>query len=329
MFAWSGGNRPRLEVTAGGLALLGLGGLLGYQAADMVDRKIAGQPVPAAGATSSFKLPTGVTSIAQYDDLIVSSKPSAGRIGAQLGLAALGFVGGALVPWDAIKMLAYGFGFGAFFHAGGQIITQYIVAPMFATNGTPTANGVEMYSHEFNANNLINPPTASTTSSTTPSTGSGPPPRVGAPVAAAPGLPIAQPIARMPHALRAAANALGSPLSGGATSLLSTPQAPVRIMTAPTPAAPAAPAPLSPPVSTQTAPTPPTGQRPPRTQQGGGHTQGNGGCASCGPDCTCATCSAVYAEKNADMRMGAPPPPANEESTVHPLWSALLNPKAA
>lgn len=319
MFAYRGGSRPRVEVTAGGLALLGLGGLVGYQAADMLDRKLAGQQVPAAGATSTFKLPTGVTSIAQYDDLIVSAKPSMGRIGAQLGLAALGFAGGALLPWAAIKMLAYGFGFGAFFHAGGQLITQWIVAPMFQTNNVPSANGVEMYAHEFNANALINPPAATTTTTTpaaTPGTGSGPP-RVGAPVAAAPALPIAQPIARMPHALTRAANALGqTPLKGGASTLTNVPsppqpQPPIGVKgTTPAP---------QPPVSTQQAPNPPTG--------GGGGGNGGGGSAPCGPSCGCATCSAVYAEDNADRRMGAPPPPS--EDGPHPLWAALIENRAA
>jgi hypothetical protein len=226
--------------TAGGLVIAGLGAVVGYEVTDLGDRFIAGY---STATTPAPTLPSGVTSIAQFNDAAVGNKPGIWRVVWGLGMMVVGFGGGAMAPWAGLKMFLYGWGLGATAHLGGSLLNSYVVEPMFVTNGVPSATGSRLFQHEANAVALLNPATSTTTtttaSTTTPATatsttttatttpaatpattaGLGHLPgtmrsAAGTPIAAlAPagrGLPNMQPVARVPAALASQRRGSGS-----------------------------------------------------------------------------------------------------------------------
>jgi len=149
---------------AAGLSLMFVGGMVGDLAADIADRWIGSASTANYNASAS-SLPAAYQTAGapmQYNNDLTAMKPSMGRIGVQLLLAVLGIGGGAMVASPALKFLLYGFGFGAGFHLSTQLLTAYVIAPMFATAGA-TGRGVDMYQHEAN--------TAQAMASTTPGSG--------------------------------------------------------------------------------------------------------------------------------------------------------------
>jgi hypothetical protein len=178
-------------LTAGGVVVFCIGGLIGYEVTDLVDRYIASQSTaaPAAGTTAPA-LPTGVTSVAQYNDLAVAAKPSMGRIFWGLSQIVMGFGLGWAVPWSGLKLFFYGWGAAATFHLGGRLIDTWIVMPLLApAAGQPASR---LFTHETNAQALLNPSTTTTTTTTAGTT---------AGTMGAPRLPAGQPAARVPQAL--------------------------------------------------------------------------------------------------------------------------------
>lgn len=152
-------------LTAGGVVVFCIGGLIGYEVTDIVDRYIASQSTatPAAGTTAPA-LPAGVSSVAQFNDLAVASKPSMGRIFWGLSQIVMGFGLGWAVPWSGLKLFFYGWGAAATFHLGGRLINTWIVMPLLApAAGQPASR---LFTHEANAQALLNPST--TTPAATP-----------------------------------------------------------------------------------------------------------------------------------------------------------------
>ncbi|HTA17766.1 MAG TPA: hypothetical protein VK989_00655 [Polyangia bacterium] len=199
--------------TAGGLVIAGIGATVGYLVTDLGDRYIAGYNPTTSPAPT---LPSGVTSIAQFNDVVVSAKPSLARIGWGLGMMIVGFGGGAMAPWAGLKMFLYGWGLGATAHLGGQLLNAYVVEPMFQTNGVASANGSRMFQHEIHSNNTLTPP-AGAAAGTLTGLGQTPGARMtagGTPIAAlgpggARGSLGAQPHARIPSALASRRGGLG------------------------------------------------------------------------------------------------------------------------
>jgi hypothetical protein len=174
-------------LTAGGVVVFCIGGLIGYEVTDLVDRLIASQSTatPAAGTTAPA-LPAGVSSVAQFNDAAVAAKPTMGRIFWGLSQIVMGFGLGWAVPWAGLKLFFYGWGAAATFHLGGRLINTWIVMPLLAPAAGQPAN--RLFTHEANAQALLNPP-----ASTTPSTTAG--------MIGHPQLPVGQPAARVPQAL--------------------------------------------------------------------------------------------------------------------------------
>jgi hypothetical protein len=208
--------------TAGGMVVFGIGGLLGRQTSNMLRRLYEGMNP----TTQAPTLPSGITSVQQYNDLVQSVKPGLPNIGIGFGVSLLGFLGGWMAPWPIVKLFAYGFGFGALFDIGGALIDGYVVVPLFssatqqtATTGTttaPTAStyGQMMYQHEITAQAAQTTAAGVSGGATlgAPPTQHAPPPghvqqisRNGTPVAAAarPALPAAS--ARVPASLASVA----------------------------------------------------------------------------------------------------------------------------
>lgn len=272
---------PRAGVA--GLVALGGGLIIGAELADLVDRKIAGMAPPDPKATTQPKLPDGIATVDEYNDLAVSAKPTAGRIFAQLGVAAAGFILGAVVPWPIVRLGFYGLGFGAIAHLGVQLINAWIVEPMLI--GTDSQK--EMFGHETKANNKINPATCATGKTLQPDGSCAGPP---AEQTRRP-LPQTQPAARIPDALASLAfatpeRALGQPAAPGMAGLGNQQQQRVQ-------------------VAQQRRDPPP----PPAVCQGGG----------CAAGCGCTKCS-KNAQPPAPADMGAPPPARINER--HPLLRA-------
>lgn len=290
--------------TAGGLVIAGIGSIFGYQATDMGDRFIAGYSTTATPAPT---LPKGVTSILQYNENAVAAKPGIARVGWGLGMMLLGFGGGALAPWAGMKMFLYGWGLGATAHLGGSLITSYVMVPLFSSNGTPTATGARLYQHEAEAEQLLNPP-ATTTSTTQ---GLGAPPQNaglfsarGTPLAAlgsARTLPRQQPVARVPVTL--AARGAGGRLGQVTTDPSYTYENAASPPASPPPASPPPPAMQNPPPG-----YPPPAQQVPvcapcAPQPGPNQLQ-----ALCGggPNCGCGNCGA--------------PPEEDKSPYAHPIF---------
>lgn len=212
-------------LTAGGVVVFCIGGLIGYEVTDLVDRYIASQSTaaPAAGTTAPA-LPTGVTSVAQYNDLAVAAKPSMGRIFWGLSQIVMGFGLGWAVPWSGLKLFFYGWGAAATFHLGGQLINTWIVMPLVApAAGQPASR---LFTHEVNAQALLNPSTTATTTTATTTTAA---PATGTTsgMMGAPRLPVGQPAARVPQALAThrAARPVGLGANASVSPMSFTPQA--------------------------------------------------------------------------------------------------------
>lgn len=165
-----GGRRRRAKApplfTFGGGAVFGLGMIAGYQVANMGARYYEGMNPTAnttgTGGTATTALPSGITSITQYNDLVQSAPPSLYKTGIELGVAALGFVIGILAKSPLVKLAGYGWGFGALAHIVGQLLDTYIILPMMVTTSATTTAGTTgtstlgtygqiMYQHEYTA----------------------------------------------------------------------------------------------------------------------------------------------------------------------------------
>jgi hypothetical protein len=180
-----------------GLVLLGTGVVVGATGADFLHRYAvtldpAASPAPALPAT----VKSGTT-INAYNGAATVGKPNAMSMVLQLGLSALGFVGGAFLPWAPVKMFSYGVGFGALGHLGFQVVNAYIIEPIMAVGkSTVSARGTRYFAAENNALVLMDP-----------STNNGgmiaglPAHQPSALAAHSPALPAAQPRDRMPPAL--------------------------------------------------------------------------------------------------------------------------------
>lgn len=183
----------------GGMLSFGFGGILGAEAADLATRYWLGISPTATGA-----LPNGqtasATTIAAYNDVVMAAPPSLKRIAIELGVSALGFIGGGLLARAGHGMLAlfgYGWGFGGIFHLGTALVDGYLIQPMFTTTsstGQVTASpmGMQMYQHEINASAARTAAQAAT-----------PPGTVGTPPAAQPGAGVPVPNAQQPFRLPA------------------------------------------------------------------------------------------------------------------------------
>jgi hypothetical protein len=285
--------------TAGGMAVFGLGGLIGRQVANMAGRAYEGMNPTTTPAPA---LPSGITTLAQYNDLVQSVKPTLARTGIELGISVAGFFLGFLAPWPLLKLAMYGFGFGALFDIGGALLDGYLVIPMFVTaaansTSSPTLStyGQMMYQHEFTAQNAA--ATAATAGGATlgerPASGQVQQvSRAGTPVVAAarpaPQLQAApQRLQSLASVARASARDLAPAALGQPATRMGVPG--TGIPTAANPGLSAQMAALSgvpgtaPTVNTATY----TRGAPPGGSGGGGTTTMPSGCA---PDCTCGTC---------------------------------------
>ena len=145
-------------MTAGGMAVFGVGLLVGYEAANMTGRYFEGidpsvSPAPA--------LPSGITTIAQYNELVQAAPPSLKKTFIELAIAAVGFAIGVFAPGPLLKLFGYGWGFGGLAHIGGALLDGYVIRPMFTTTtaatattpatSTPSNLGQRMYQHEATA----------------------------------------------------------------------------------------------------------------------------------------------------------------------------------
>ncbi len=311
--------------TAGGLALLGVGIVTGATLAFGVHRYLN----TVDPTTAAKDLPTGLKGVpdaATYNELAGSAKPGMASAGAQLGIAVAGFLLGWLAPWAPVKMILYGVGFGAVGHLSVQLVVGYVLEPMLGVGkGTEGPRTQRMFAHEIKARNALQGAQSGTTGQ--PQLTS----RRGTPVAAAaPGLPVAQPSDRTPHALASMGAALPLPTAAGGGGALPQ-QPPTRIgvngggqqpppMQQP-PFQPQQPLPYQPPTNVQQ-PAPPPGQLQPGggapppafgPPTGGGNGGGNGHGAACGTGCACGL------GKNNGGAYGEPP-----ASSPHPLWNAMF-----
>jgi hypothetical protein len=135
--------------TLGGMMTFGVGGIFGAEAADLLTRYFLGL------SPTTTPLPTGVTSIASYNDVVMAAPPSLKRVAIELGVSLLGWIGGGLAARAGMSLLSlfgYGWGFGATFHLGSAIIDGYLLQPLFVgSTSTPNAIGQQMFQHEINA----------------------------------------------------------------------------------------------------------------------------------------------------------------------------------
>lgn len=158
--------------TFGGMAVFGLGGLFGYQIADVAARYYEGyNPASFSTAqggtntgtttgTTAAQLPSGMTTVQAANEVVQAVSPTLMRSVIELAISAAGFVVGAVAPWPLVKLAGYGWGFGALFHWSGAMITGYILRPMFVTAATTTGGqpslsptGQILYQHEQTAEN--------------------------------------------------------------------------------------------------------------------------------------------------------------------------------
>ncbi len=200
-------KEPAVFNLVGGIAFTG-GLTMGYLGAELIHRFA----VTYAGTTTGVNQPSsGVTTIAQYNSYATEAKPSMASLGLQGLLAIAGIFGGIYAPWNAVKLLSYGIGFGATAHAVGQIATHWMLMPIFANS----VNGPRLFANETAADNAVRPATPMTSPAVMPATAATPTPapsgsgagmqgdppqlvsRRGTPVAAA----APQMAGRVPHAL--------------------------------------------------------------------------------------------------------------------------------
>ena len=109
-------------------------GTLGYAMADFLDRYMAVSQFTATPPTGGTAWPS--TSPAPTD-----SQPGVMRILAQAALAAAPLAGAYFVPAQHgyAKAALQGMGLGALFHLGGQLLTQYVLAPLSSGSGPLSA----------------------------------------------------------------------------------------------------------------------------------------------------------------------------------------------
>jgi hypothetical protein len=209
----------------GGVVLVTTGSLVGWEAADLIHRKIV---CIAPGG----QLPAGFEgTVDQYNALAVVAKPSWASVGFQTGLSVLGFLTGALVPWNWAKCLLLGVGVGSTAHVGCQLLNFYVVQPLFVNT---TAKDSTLFQDAYVANTQLGYTTTATTTTTTSSSSSGtssglPRSSRGTPVvaggvgAAVRALPASRPV-RIPAAL--ATGRVGEPPGCGCPDKASTVGAP-------------------------------------------------------------------------------------------------------
>lgn len=304
--------------TVGGLACLGGGVFIGWEAADFLHRWVSTLDPAMAAADAAKILPKGVD-IATYNLNVVYAKPGWKSLAAQGGVALVGFVAGAFIPWTWAKLIMYGIGIGAASHAFVQAADGWIIKPMLMKSDT----GKRLYAPEIQSDSVINP--ASTTSGP-PTMGAAPAAHSmrGTPVAAAAPLPMGQP-ARVPTAHATMGQAAPAPTvmitgpqkqvfqptgvptaaPGGGISSLNMPSAP------PGTQPPAASVPSN---GSSLSSMPPSGSAPSSPSGSPVPTPPTNACAS---SCDCSSCSSA-------RMLGAPPPP----HAVHPMLAGLLAPRA-
>jgi hypothetical protein len=291
-----------------GMLVFGVGGMFGAEAADMASRYWLGLDPSANPAPT---LPAGITSIGQYNDLVMAAPPSLKRVGIELGVAVLGWLGGGLAARASMGLLAlfgYGFGFGAAFHIGTAVIDGYLIQPLFVSNNTLSNNGQRMYQHEFNAKTAKD--AAKQGGGTLGQPGVS---RNGTPVVAR-ALPAARPTDRVPTALATLgqtprAEAMRIAMKTNPENLSPFPQDCTRDMGGCPPAGYVPPA--APPVAT---PTNGGGQTmTPQAAMGNGCVNGCSVPGGCAPDCNCRSC-----------QLGQPPQPQGGDGYVHPMMRTMI-----
>ena len=122
MSGYSGGEHPLSNPLSGGeFALAGATMVLGYMAADVLNRFMA----------------TSSTADAQTNATMVLGVPSLGRIGAQ-GAMALVFAGSAHLAktMPMARAALQGAALGSAAHLIGQLVKTYVIAKLFPTNAT-------------------------------------------------------------------------------------------------------------------------------------------------------------------------------------------------
>jgi hypothetical protein len=140
-----GGYALENPLGGGEILLAAVTGTLGYAMADFLDRYMA---VTQFTATP----PTGGTAWPSTSPAPTDSQPGVMRILAQAALAAAPLAGAYFVPANHgyAKAALQGIGLGALFHLGGQLITQYLIAP-FASGSGPLASLQPYYQNEIQA----------------------------------------------------------------------------------------------------------------------------------------------------------------------------------
>jgi hypothetical protein len=140
--------------TFGGMAVFGVGMFAGYEVANCTGRYFEGID---PSVTPAPTLPSGITTVQQYNELVQAAAPSFKKTGIELLIAALGFLVGAFARGPLLKLFGYGWGFGGLAHIGGALLDGYIIRPMFATGaaagtaGTLSNTGQRMWQHEQTA----------------------------------------------------------------------------------------------------------------------------------------------------------------------------------
>jgi len=209
----AGEARPGV-LAVSGLVMFGIGGIVGNFAADVVHRIASGKDpttyTSANAPTAQAGAVVKVGSASDYNNYAGAAHPGMMSIGLQVVLTVLGVIGGVAFRAPVLKALSWGFGFGAFFHLSTQIITAYIMEPLFSGS---TTWGPRMYQHEWYANGAFGSGTMS-----------GPPQQQqpgqmggGAPAAQLPPRPAAMPSALASMARAAVPGAMGQlqPQPGG------------------------------------------------------------------------------------------------------------------
>jgi hypothetical protein len=183
--------RAPVAMGAGGVVVLGLGAFVGVWAASSLHRWSSTLAVDA-------KVPAGFTDVATYNSLSVDAPVSWKSVGWQVGLTTMSFIAGGLLKPTWAKLLFYGMGVGSATHVSMQLVTKYILLPLFAPKAGDTTGagwGPRAYMHELQSKSAF-----SATGVPAPGSLAGPPARQGSPPIRA--LPAQQPM-RVPASLAA------------------------------------------------------------------------------------------------------------------------------
>ena len=129
--------------TAAGMAVFGVSMIVGYEIANYSGRFYEGMNPTASttGTTGTSTLPSGITSVSQYNELVQAAPPSLAKTGIELGISLVGFLLGWVAKSPLLKLAGYGWGFGALAHIVGQLIDTYLVLPMLVTTSGTTTGG--------------------------------------------------------------------------------------------------------------------------------------------------------------------------------------------